>query len=148
MTESRTVIGKRPVQLKMRRLSPSATLPADVADFSRGVTLCADLGHPLRLAPTQTELVTTGLSIAIPTGYTGMILSRKGLSHKHSVSVLDAPALLSPSFTGEIRVVLHNHGRKPFTVYHGAEIVQLLVVPVPDVQLLLEDDYDVYKTDM
>lgn len=148
MTETRTVLGKRPVQLRMRRLSPSATLPDDVVDFSRGLTLCADLGHPLRLSPTQTELVTTGLSVAIPTGYSGMILSRKGLSQKHSVSVLDAPTLISPTFTGEVRVVLHNHGRKPFTVYHGAEIAQLLVVPIPEINLFLEDDYHVHDPDM
>ena len=148
MAESRTKLSKRPIELGIRRLTPSATLPEDGLDFSRGFTLYADLTGPLRLAPTQTAVVTTGLSVSIPSGYTGMILSRRGLSQKHSIALLDAPTPISCTFTGELRAVLHNHGRKPFTLYHGAEIAQFMILPVPDINLTMQEDYDEYDSNM
>ena len=94
-----------------------------------------DAGYDLRsveeveLVPGARALVRTGLSVAIPEGYAGLVLPRSGLAWRHGISLVNAPGLIDSGYRGEIRVPLINHDRvKTFLIERGARIAQLILV--------------------
>jgi dUTP diphosphatase len=85
--------------------------------------------------------VPTGLAIAIPEGYAGFVQPRSGLAVKHGISIVNTPGLVDAGYRGELKVALLNtdpHER--FVVEAGMRIAQLVVLPVPDVELVEVDE--------
>jgi len=73
--------------------------------------------------------VRTGISVAIPEGYAGLVLPRSGLAVRHGISLINTPGLIDSGYRGEIGVPLINHDRKEtFRVESGARIAQLVLV--------------------
>jgi dUTP pyrophosphatase len=86
--------------------------------------------------------VPTGVAVAIPAGYAGLVLPRSGLAVRHGVTCLNAPGLVDAGFRGELRVVLVNHDpRRDYTVSRGDRIAQLVLIRVEeaDFALVAED---------
>ncbi len=87
-------------------------------------------------------VVPTGLAVAIPTGYAGLVLPRSGLAVRHGVTCLNAPGLVDSGYRGELQVVLVNHDPEhDYTVSRGDRIAQLVLVRVEqaDFELVPED---------
>nr|MBA3610404.1 dUTP diphosphatase [Rubrobacter sp.] len=79
--------------------------------------------------PGGRAVVRTGISVAIPDGYAGLVLPRSGLAVKHGVSLVNTPGLIDSGYRGEIRVPLINHDRdETFEVVAGMRIAQLIFV--------------------
>ncbi len=72
----------------------------------------------------------TGLRVAIPEGYAGLVLPRSGLALRAGVTVLNAPGLIDAGYRGEIGVLLINHGAAAVTLGRGERIAQLVIQPV------------------
>ena len=96
-----------------------------------------DAGYDLRsvervdLAPGARALVRTGISVAIPEGYAGLVLPRSGLAIRHGISLVNTPGLIDSGYRGEIRVPLINHDREEtFLIEEGTRIAQLVLVRV------------------
>lgn len=70
----------------------------------------------------------TGIAMAIPEGYCGLVLPRSGLATKHGITVANSPGLIDSDYRGEIMVALINHGATPYAVEAGARIAQILFV--------------------
>ena len=94
-----------------------------------------DAGYDLRsveeaeLPPGGRALVGTGISVAIPEGYAGLVLPRSGLAVRHGVSLVNAPGLIDSGYRGEIRIPLINHDREEtFRVEPGMRVAQLVLV--------------------
>ena len=94
-----------------------------------------DAGYDLRsveeveLAPGDRAPVRTGISVAIPEGYAGLVLPRSGLAVRHGISLVNAPGLIDSGYRGEILVPLVNHDRKDtFRVEETMRIAQLVLV--------------------
>lgn len=94
-----------------------------------------DAGYDLRsvqrvdLAPGTRALVRTGISVAIPEGYAGLVLPRSGLAVRHGISLVNTPGLIDSGYRGEIRVPLINHDREEtFLIEEGTRIAQLVLV--------------------
>lgn len=104
----------------------------------------ADLtaAEDLVLAPGARALVPTGISIAIPDGYAGLVLPRSGLAVKSGVTVINSPGLIDSGYRGEVRVGLVNHGDEPFSIARGDRIAQLLITEVPEVEFVIVDALD------
>jgi dUTP pyrophosphatase len=79
--------------------------------------------------------VSTGLCADIPKGWEIQIRPRSGLSSKHGVTVLNAPATIDSDYTGEICVLLINHGSKDFIIRDGDRIAQFVFAPVYSVNV-------------
>jgi len=93
------------------------------------------------LGPGERAVVGTGLAVAIPAGHAGFVQPRSGLAARHGLSVVNAPGLIDAGYRGEIRVVLLNTDlREGFVVEPGMRIAQLVVLPVPEVQLVEMDE--------
>ncbi|MDQ4134527.1 MAG: dUTP diphosphatase, partial [Actinomycetota bacterium] len=85
-------------------------------------------------------VVPTGVAVAIPAGYAGLVLPRSGLAARHGVTVLNTPGLVDSGYRGELRVVLVNTDPKAdYQVKRGDRVAQLLIQPVEAVSFALVD---------
>ena len=116
------------IKLPVTRLDPSIELPTYAREGDAGLDLRA--AHDATLEPGKRGLVGTGLAVAIPPGYAGLVLPRSGLALSQGVTVLNAPGLVDAGYRGELKVLLVNHGEKPVTVRRGDRIAQLVVQSV------------------
>jgi dUTP pyrophosphatase len=97
--------------------------------------LHACLDAPLVLSPGARETVPTGLFLSLPEGCEGQIRPRSGLAQRHGVTVLNAPGTVDSDYRGEVKVILINHGERPFEITHGMRIAQMVVANVVRVEL-------------
>ena len=122
------------VTVLVRRLPHGAGLPAPLpkSALAAGADLAAALpeGETLTIAPGARALVPTGFALAIPAGYEGQVRPRSGLAAEHGVTVLNAPGTIDADYRGEVKVILVNHGNRPFAITRGMRIAQLLIAPV------------------
>jgi dUTP diphosphatase len=126
------------IELPVRRLREDAVVPERAYAGDAGLDLAAC--DRFELGPGQRAVVGTGLAVAIPDGYAGFVQPRSGLAARHGLSVVNAPGLIDSGYRGEIRVVLLNTDlREAFVVEPGMRIAQLVVLPVPELELLETD---------
>jgi len=92
----------------------------------------ADLisAEDVRIAAHQRVLVKTGIKIAIPEGYVGLVHPRSGLALKHGITVLNTPGTIDAGYRGEVGVILLNTGSIDFEVKAGDRIAQLVIQKV------------------
>jgi len=105
-------------------------LPAYATEGSAGLDLRAAVEEPLVIEPGARVLVPTGLRVAIPPGYEGQVRARSGIALRHGVGLPNAPGTIDSDYRGELKVLLANWGREPFTVRRGDRVAQLVVAPV------------------
>lgn len=85
----------------------------------------------LELAPGERATVGTGVAIALPDGYVGLVVPRSGLAARHGITIVNSPGTIDAGYRGEIRVTLLNtDSETSYTVAVGDRIAQLLVMPV------------------
>jgi len=106
-----------------------------------------DAGYDLRstvdmvLAPGERALVPTGVAVAIPLGYAGLVQPRSGLAARHGVGIVNAPGLIDAGYRGEIKVIVINLDRsQPFEIHRGDKIAQIVFYPVPETKLREVDE--------
>ena len=83
--------------------------------------------------------IPTGIAVAIPEGYAGLVVPRSGLAARQGVGVVNGPGLIDAGYRGEVAVLLINHGTEPVSVERADRIAQLVVVPVVDQELVEVD---------
>jgi dUTP pyrophosphatase len=91
------------------------------------------------LLPGERAMVGTGVAIALPPGYAGLVLPRSGLAFRHGVTCANSPGLVDPNYRGEIAVILVNLGGEAFVAEAGDRIAQLLLVPFSLPELVVVD---------
>jgi dUTP pyrophosphatase len=122
------------VRIEIVRSDGSIPLPAYAREGDAGLDLAA--AAMVTLAPGGRALVPTGLRVAIPDGYAGLVLPRSGLALRSGVTVLNAPGLIDSGYRGEIGVLLVNHGSEPAPIQRGDRIAQLVIQPVARAELV------------
>jgi dUTP pyrophosphatase len=123
------------IELPVRRLRPDATLPARAYAGDAGFDLTAC--ERVELGPGERAGVPTGLAVAIPEGYAGFVQPRSGLAARNGLTIVNTPGLIDSGYRGELVVILLNTDREvAFVVEPGMRIAQLVVVPVPEVELV------------
>ena len=122
-------------ELPVARLRDDAILPAQAYDGDAGVDLAAC--EHAQLAPGERAIVGTGLAVAIPAGYAGLVVPRSGLGARHGLTIVNAPGLIDSGYRGELKVILLNTDpHEPFVVEPGMRIAQLVLVEVASVHLV------------
>lgn len=116
------------------RLDPELPLPRQAHDDDAGYDLRAR--EDVTVAPGGGRvLVPTGVAVAIPSGWAGLVLPRSGLALAHGVTLLNAPGLIDPQYRGEIKVLMVNTDPVvPYRVRRGDRIAQLVLTPVAYVE--------------
>ncbi|QSB17388.1 dUTP diphosphatase [Natronosporangium hydrolyticum] len=128
-----------PVRVALRALAPDLPLPRYAHPGDAGADLVA--ACDVELAPGQRATVPTGVALALPPGYVGLVHPRSGLAARLGVTVLNAPGTVDAGYRGEIMVILINHDREqPVKISRGDRIAQLVVqrVEQADFQLVAE----------
>jgi dUTP pyrophosphatase len=125
------------------RLGRDFPLPHYATPGSAGLDLRAMLQQDTLLAPGQTLLIPTGLSIYIgDPGLAALILPRSGLGHKHGIVLGNLVGLIDSDYQGELMVSCWNRGHTEFTLTVGERIAQLVLVPVVQAHFELVDSFD------
>ncbi len=107
------------------RLDPELPLPRYAHPGDAGADLVA--AEDVKLIGGARALVPTGVAIALPQGYVGLVHPRSGLAARHGVTVLNAPGTVDAGYRGEIMVNLVNHDRSTVEIRRGDRIAQLVV---------------------
>ncbi|MBN9643351.1 dUTP diphosphatase [Corynebacterium mendelii] len=127
--------------IRLKKLSDQATIPVRAHRGDAGVDLAAV--EAVTLQPGQRALVATGIAIALPLGYVGLIHPRSGLAWKKGLSVVNTPGTIDADYRGEIKVCLINHDpAQPIEIRPGDRIAQLLVQKVELVDFVETDSLD------
>ena len=92
--------------------------------------LTAFLQDPLTIKPKSSELISTGISVAIPEDTEIQIRPRSGLAAKSNIGVLNTPGTIDSDYRGELKIILYNHGADDFVVNNGDRIAQMVLMPV------------------
>lgn len=117
------------MNVPFRRVHPDAREPTRAHAGDAGYDLRSV--EEIELPPGDRALVRTGISVAIPDGYAGLVLPRSGLAVRHGISLVNTPGLIDSGYRGEIKVPLINHDpRGTFRIEAGTRIAQLVLVPV------------------
>ena len=119
-------------------------LPRQQTAGAAGLDLAAAIGvdETVTIAPGDYAMVPTGLVIALPEGYEAQIRPRSGLAARHGVTVLNSPGTVDADYRGEVKILLVNHGREPFSLRRGERVAQMVVAPVSAVELVEVDELD------
>jgi dUTP pyrophosphatase len=127
------------IELPILRLRDDAVVPARAYAGDAGLDLTAC--ERIELRPGERATVGTGLAVAIPDGHAGFVQPRSGLAAEHGITIVNTPGLVDPGYRGELRVILLNTDtERTFVVEPGMRVAQLVVVPVPELELVEVDE--------
>ena len=115
------------IKVKIVRLNQKAILPVYATPHAAGMDVSACLDSPVIVAPLTTGLISTGFAIELPDGFEAQLRPRSGLALRHLISLPNTPATIDADYRGEVKVILINYGKEPFTVSHGDRIAQMVV---------------------
>jgi dUTP pyrophosphatase len=122
------------MKIPVLQLDEGLPLPEHAHSGDGGTDLLAR--HGVELEPGDRALIPTGIAVAIPPGYAGLVTPRSGLAARRGVTVLNGPGLVDSGYRGEIKVTLINLGSEPVVIERGDRIAQLVVVAVETQELL------------
>ena len=118
-------------ELSFTRVDPEAVLPARAHPGDAGLDLRSAVD--IEVGPGERAMVPTGIAVAIPAGYAGLMLPRSGLASAHGLTMANAPGLIDAGYRGEVICAVVNLDRnEPVKIARGDRIAQLVVVAVPD----------------
>lgn len=121
------------IQIKIldKRLGSTFPLPDYATQGSAGLDLRACIDEPCQLLPQSTTLIQTGLSIYIKDpNYTGVLLPRSGLGHKHGIVLGNLVGLIDSDYQGPLQVSCWNRSHTPYTLEPGQRLAQLVILPI------------------
>jgi dUTP diphosphatase len=129
------------VKLRFRRLTPAARPPGRAHEGDAGLDLHA--AEAASLGPGERASVGTGVAVAIPDGFAGLVLPRSGLAARHGIALVNAPGLIDSGYRGEVRVLLLNTDpAEPFEIAEGDRIAQLVLVRAEGPELEEAEELD------
>ena len=118
------------VKILIKKTNKKVITPKYKTDGSSGVDLSAFLENKVVIKPNSSELIPTGLQVAIPEELEIQIRPRSGLAAKESIGVLNSPGTIDSDYRGELKIILFNHGNKDFIINNGDRIAQMVLVPI------------------
>lgn len=125
------------MKLKVKKIQMDAKLPQYGHKGDAGLDLFSSIDFVLEKG--QVEAIPTGIKVAIPDGYVGLIWDKSGVSLK---GVHRLAGVIDSGYRGEVRVVMINLSDRPFAVDRGMKIAQMLVQPITMVRVVETEDLD------
>ncbi len=138
-------MSRKKLQVKILdpRLGNSIPMPEYATEGSAGIDLRACIDESIDLAPGETCLLPTGLSIYVEDpGLAAMILPRSGLGHKHGIVLGNLVGLIDSDYQGQLMVSCWNRGSEEFRIDIGERIAQLILVPVIQAEFDIVSEFE------
>ena len=115
--------------MDIKKLNEKATVPTYGSAAAAGADLYACEENGVTIGAGETVLVHTGIAMAIPEGYVGLIYARSGIACKRGLAPANKVGVIDSDYRGEIMVALHNHSAVEQKISAGERIAQLVVTP-------------------
>ena len=115
--------------VKVKKLDPRAILPTYGSPQAAGADLYALIDKELPIAPGETALIGTGLSLEIPEGYVGLVYARSGLATKRGLAPANKVGVIDSDYRGELKVALYNQSKETQIVGANERVAQLVIAP-------------------
>jgi len=117
-------------------------LPHYATEGSAGMDIYAAIDKPIIIEPNSTVLIPTAIAISLPIGYECQVRSRSGLAAKYGIFALNAPGTIDSDYRGEIKIILSNFSKEPFTINRGDRIAQLVIARYERIEWEITDKLD------
>ena len=125
------------MDIKIKKLTDTAVLPARGSEYAAGYDLYADCKESITIEPHETAKIGTGLSMEIPDGYFGAVFARSGLASKQGLRPANCVGVCDSDYRGEYIVAIHNDTNLPRVIEPNERIAQLIVMPYMPVNCYL-----------
>lgn len=124
------------IRVKIERLPSCRDLPRYATPGSAGMDLTLAGDDAIAVAPGKRAKLPTGIKMEIPVGFEAQIRPRSGLAAKHGISLTNCVGTIDSDYRGEVMVLIINHGEETYKFSPGERIAQMVVVPVPVIELV------------
>ena len=124
--------------IKIKRLVQDAKLPQYANENDAGMDFFSNEEHLLK--PGERKAVSTGISMAIPAGFVGLIRDKSGIAFKHGLKTM--AGVVDSGYRGEVKIVIKNLSDKDYLIEKGNKIAQMLIQPIVQKELLEVTDLD------
>lgn len=128
--------------LQIKKLDEKATIPTYGTKYSAGADLYALLDSELEIKPGETKMIGTGLSMAIPNGYVGLIYARSSLGTKKGLAPANKVGVIDSDYRGEVKIPLFNQSREIQTILPNERIAQIVFTPYMQVDFIETTNLD------
>lgn len=118
------------MQLKVKRLSDTATLPVYATQGAAAFDICADVERHVCIYPGEAEVICTGLQVEVPTGHVLKLFSRSGHAFKHGLRLSNCVGIIDSDFRGEVMAKVHNDSEDMYRIEPGERFIQGIILPV------------------
>ena len=118
------------MKVNFKKLSENAHAPTYGSEYAAGADIYALTdGETVKIAPGETKMIHTGISMEIPEGYAGLVYARSGIATKRGLAPANKVGVVDSDYRGEFMVSLHNHSDKEQEIADGERIAQLVITP-------------------
>lgn len=124
--------------IKIKKLSPDATAPRFMREGDAAMDFYANENTTIQ--PNERKIVSTGIAMAIPKGFVGLIWDRSGMAAKHGIKSMGG--VIDSNYRGEVGIILQNLSNEAFNVEKDMRIAQLLIQPVENREILEVENLD------
>lgn len=124
--------------IKVKKLSPMAILPRYNHPYDAGMDFFAN--ETITILPQERKLVPTGIALAIPKGYVGLIWDKSGIATNHGLKTM--AGVIDAGYRGEVQILVHNLSNQIYTVEAGTKIAQMLIQPVEQKEIIEVEELD------
>lgn len=120
-------------------------LPSYATEGSSGIDLFADITEDMTVKMGEVSLIPTGIHVQVPEGCEAQVRARSGLSLKHGLFLVNGIGTIDSDYTGEIKIIMANAKKEPFTVKPGMKIAQLVFARYEKAELISVENLDETK---
>lgn len=120
-------------------------LPSYATEGSSGIDLFADITEDMTVKMGEVSLIPTGIHVQVPEGCEAQVRARSGLSLKHGLFLVNGIGTIDSDYTGEIKIIMSNAKKEPFTVKPGMKIAQLVFARYEKAELINAENLDETK---
>ena len=124
--------------LKIKKLNQEAVVPQYIRQGDAALDLYSC--ESLVITPNSRKLVSTGVAMAIPLGYVGLIWDRSGMAANYGIKSMGG--VIDSNYRGELKIILHNLSEQEFVVEKGMRIAQILIQPVMQMEVKEVEELD------
>lgn len=137
------------MQLKICKIDKSIDnpLPFPATEHAAGLDISSSSIEEIIIPQMETRLIPTNLMLEIPIGYEGQVRPRSGLAINHNIGLMNSPGTIDADYRGELKILLTNFGKQPYTVKFGDRIAQLVINKIEKVEIIIVDELTNTKRD-
>ena len=130
------------MNIDFKKLTSNAKTPTYGSEFAAGADLYSAENHDIIVNPGETVFIHTGIAMAIPEGYVGLVYARSGIACKRGLAPANKVGVIDSDYRGEIMVALHNHGNTSQKIEPKERIAQIIISPYITASFRERDELD------